>query len=194
MQLSPTAPSAQLREELSRSEGRGEMRRDSRSERDYRDHDGDRERVRNYARDRELEHERGRSSRERQDGITEDRTRSRDREEPVVSERDRERQLEREREAQQLYTNVVPTPFPTGPPYRPPEPRPPKLEGRQPAIILAPPGNALPLPTTKSDIPYAKAHARGFEGLEPNLEENARGFVENVKVSIYCLLGANRPE
>lgn len=98
--------------------------------------------------------------------------------------RERQYQLEREREpAQPQYTSVVPTPFPTGPHYHAPDPRPPKLDPRHPAIVLAPLGNQLPLPTSKAELPFAKDHARGYEGLDPNLEDNARGFVENVKVS-----------
>jgi hypothetical protein len=96
---------------------------------------------------------------------------------------DGRRERQRDGDSDHLsYTNVVPTPFPTGPAYRAPDPRPPRLDPRHPSVILAPPGTATPLPLNKSDLPYAKDHARGFAGLDPSLEDNARGFVENVKV------------
>lgn len=87
------------------------------------------------------------------------------------------------------YTDVRPVPFPTGTPYRAPEPRMPHIGTDTPTIVLAGP-NHPQLPTKRNELQYAKAHADGFEGLDPNLEENARGFVENVKVnnsSILCL-------
>lgn len=102
-----------------------------------------------------------------------------------------ERQLqERQRDGEPLsYTNVVPAPFPTGPLYRAPEPHPPRMDPRYPSLVLAPPGTAVPLPTNRTDLSYAKDHARGLEGLDPSLEDNARGFVENVKNNLRKMVG-----
>ncbi|WOO78829.1 uncharacterized protein LOC62_02G002369 [Vanrija pseudolonga] len=87
------------------------------------------------------------------------------------------------------YVDVVPVPFPTGPPYVAPEPRAPsRLSDSAPQVILAPRGNEPPMPTSRADIPWARLHANGFEGLDPSLDENARGFVENVKNNLRTLV------
>lgn len=81
------------------------------------------------------------------------------------------------------YTDVVPVPFPAGQMYQgPPDPHPPSLHPDFPALILAPRGNDPPRPSNPNDIALSKAYADGYDGLDPSLEENARGFVENVKV------------
>ena len=60
------------------------------------------------------------------------------------------------------------------------EPKPPRFhEGQRPTIVLAPPGGNRAKAKDKMD----KAHQEGFEGLTAELEADALGFVENVRVS-----------
>jgi hypothetical protein len=79
-------------------------------------------------------------------------------------------------------------PFPTGPAYRAPEPRPPHLDPQSAAIVLAPPANQHASPPKRNDLTFHRAYMSGLEGLDPHLEENARGFVENVKNNLRTLV------
>ncbi|CAK9786045.1 unnamed protein product [Cutaneotrichosporon oleaginosum] len=108
----------------------------------------------------------------------------------VMAEVQHARQYPERRDCDSMsYTNVVPIPFPTGPQYRPPEPRPLRLDPRYPSVALAPPGTAPPVPSNKTDQIFAKEHANGFEGLDPSLQDNARGFVENVRNNLRTMVG-----
>lgn len=71
-------------------------------------------------------------------------------------------------------------------PYVAPEPQLPDLAFDYPAIVLAPKGGEYDLPADLTEANYARLHREGFDGLDAKLEDNAAGFLENVKVSDSC--------
>lgn len=64
-----------------------------------------------------------------------------------------------------------------------PEPQLPDLAFDYPAIVLAPKGGEYDLPADAGEAKYARLHREGYDGLDAKLEDNAAGFLENVKVS-----------
>lgn len=68
-------------------------------------------------------------------------------------------------------------------PYAAPEPQLPDLAFDYPAIVLAPKGGEYDLPADATEANYARLHREGYDGLDAKLEDNAAGFLENVKVS-----------
>jgi len=66
------------------------------------------------------------------------------------------------------------------------DPRPPRFKkGQEETIVLAPNGSGRP----KARDLVERMHEDGYEGLTSELESDAVGFVENVKVRHACLHG-----